>query len=153
MNKYPSIGTLLQVDLGVLTTVAGLTSINFPNGEVQFWDATALDSSHVEDGELAGLSAPGECSGDGFYDPADATQLAILGDIAIGGRYRDWAIVRPAVDPEDPPVPICSFNGSIKSFNPKAAVKDGMKMDWNVKLRTMAEYAGVEEEEEEVGGT
>ncbi|WP_437193563.1 phage tail tube protein [Planctomicrobium sp. SH527] len=150
MNKYPSIGTLLQVSIAsVLTTVAGLTSINFPNGEVQFWDATALDSTHVEDGELAGLSAPGECSGDGFYDPADTVQLAILGDIPIGGKYRDWAIVRPAPVSTDPPVAICSFNGSIKSFNPKAAVKDGLKLDWSVKLRTMAEYGAEEEDPEE----
>jgi len=147
MTKYPSIGTLIQTAISsVLVTVAGVTAINFPDGEVLFWDATALDSTYVEDGELAGLSTTGECSGDGFYDPADTVQIALFGDLTSGGAYRDWAIVRPAADPEDPPVPVCSFNGSIKKFTPKAAVKDGLKIDWAVKLRTIAEYSDGTEE-------
>lgn len=143
IEKSPSLGTLLQLSVDAMfTTVAGMTDVNFPDGEVQFFDANSLDAGvSVPDGELTGQSTPGECGGSAFYDPVDPVHNLLARDHAAGGAYRSWKIIMP-----DTGASVCTFTGSIKKWVPKAAVRDGFKADLAIKLRSVAVYPAAPEE-------
>lgn len=136
-DKLSAHGTLLQVNLSsVYTAVGSLMSIDFPDGEVQFFEANSLDAgATIEDGELVGQSTPGGMGGELFYDPLDVTHNVLARDHAAGGAHRDWKIVIPATGS-----PVVTFSGSVQSFVPKAALKDGLKAQLKIKLRTLATY-------------
>lgn len=135
-DKYSSKGTELQREIAsVMTPVASCLSLKGPGAEVQFWDGTALDSDDIEDGELADMVAPGEMSGQIFYDPADAVHSLFGDDLAARGQYINWQLVCP-----DTGASVITFNGSTKTFETSAAVKDGFKGDFAIKLRTPPVY-------------
>lgn len=133
--KYSSKGVLLQRSIAmVFTTVAAIRRLNGPDGEVQFFDGTALDSGvDLEDGELTGHTSPGELSGELFYDPADSVHQLFTDDLTAGGVHADWKVVLPAS--EEMP-----FTGSTRRFVPGAAVGDGLMADFAIKLRSQATY-------------
>lgn len=137
MSKYSAQGLLLQVEVAsVFTTVAQCTNLDGPSDEVQFWDATCLESTDVEDGELADLTAPGEVSGTCFYDDANAVHAQMQTDIRNRGEHRNYQLVLPTTG-----TPAMAFEGSAKTFKPKGSVKGGLEADFAVKLRTPAAAA------------
>ncbi len=135
-NKISSQGTKLMADIGsVMTEVASVVSLDFPDGEVLFFDGTALDSDYVEDGELTGLATPGVSNAELFYDPADAGHKALAADHAAKGVHREFEIVMPDEDESE-----VTFEGSVQRFQPKAATKEGLKANLSIKLRSLAIY-------------
>lgn len=136
-DKYSAHGTLLQVDIsGTYTTVASTMSIDFPGAEVLYFDADSTDADEcVEDGELVGQSTPGEAAAEIFYDPVDPTHNLLARDPAQGGVQRSWKILMPDTDTS-----VVAWDGSVKNFKPKAAVKDGFKASLSIKCRTLAVY-------------
>lgn len=130
-------GCLLQLSIASIFTTVGLTkNVELPNGEVQFFEANSTDAgTTVPDGELVGQSTPGEAGCELYYDPADAVHKIFPVDASTGGAYRDWKIVMP-----DTGSSVVTFNGSVKSFAPKAAAKEGFMANLKIKLRTAATY-------------
>jgi hypothetical protein len=142
MPKYTSQGTVIEVDIAtVFTPVASCKSIDFPDGEAQYIDLTGLDSEHIEDGELAGLTAPGGAGTEVFYDPADAVHLLLANDPKLKPGdvdwppYRDFRITLP-----DTGASVVTFTGSVKSFVPKAAAKEALMANLALRLRSPATY-------------
>lgn len=135
-TKYSSKGTLLQRSISaVWTTIAANRSVNGPDGEVQFFDGTALDSDvSIEDGELTGHTTPGQVSGEVFYDPADAVHTLLTDDLVAGGAQASYRIRLP-----DGTLAI-TFTGSVQRFSPKASVRDGLMADLSIKLQSVATY-------------
>lgn len=136
MEKMASTGTTLSVAIAtVMTKIGGVRSITGPNPETQFYDATDLESDHIEDGEPTGQSAPGAVSGECFYDPSNATQKAVIAQITApdtNGK-ADWEI-------EYPDDSVTEFEGTTRTWNPKASVGDGLLADFEVKLSEMATF-------------
>jgi hypothetical protein len=134
MAKLTSKGTQFQITIAsVLTTVAHMISIDGPDPEVQFMDLTALDSGvALEDGEVTGHTAPGSLTGEGFYDPANATHKALLAyygapaSVACKSIYPDTAAT--------------TFNATLRKFVPKAAVGEGLKFSLEMKLKGLPTY-------------
>jgi hypothetical protein len=135
MSKYSSKGTLLQRSIAsVFTTVGSIMSLQGPSAEVQFFDGSALDSGvSLEDGELTGHTAPGEVSGELFWDPGDSTHQTLTDDLGAPA-HASWKIVTPAGSN------VITFTGATKNFTPQAAVKDGLKSSFAIKLRSLATY-------------
>lgn len=141
-NKWSAKGTLLQREVAtVMTTVAGVRSIDGPGPEAQYFDGTDLGSGvSMEDGELTGHSSPGEISGELFYDPLDPVHVLFDDDLA-DPDYWDGQILLPVTD-----TPAITFTGSTKSFKPKFAVNDGIMADFSIKLRELAVFPDSSEE-------
>lgn len=134
MGKFSAKGLKLQVEIAtVMTTVGECSALNGPTDEVQFWDATDLESTYVEDGELADLVAPGEVSGTCFCDPDDAGQAQLQTDVAAGGSHRNFQFVYPTTG-----TPAAAFVGSAKNFNVKGSAKGGFEADFAIKQRSPA---------------
>lgn len=109
--------------------VASIINLNGPNPQTQFYDGTDLDSDHLEDGEPTGQSAPGSVSGECFFRPSEVEHQAIwdqIDDPETHGK-ADWSIVYPDGS-------TYTFTGTAESWNTKAAVGDGIKCDFAIKL-------------------
>ncbi len=127
-TKVASKGTKLQLSVAsVYTDIGGVSKIDYPDREAEHWDATDLDSDEREDGELTGLVTPGMISGELFYDPEDELHQE-LEDLLATPAYRDWRIRKGTR--------VVTVNGSLKKFQPSAAVGDGMKATFEIKCRT-----------------
>lgn len=128
MAKKSSKGALLKL-AGV--AVAYLKSINGPNPENNFFDATDLTSDIIEDGEPTGQPSPGSISGEAFCDHGQATHAAILAQIQdpISNGKASWTV-------EYPDGTTRSFTGTAKTWTPKAAVGEGFMVDYEIKLAT-----------------
>lgn len=135
MAKYHSQGCALQISIAsVFTTIGQVQSIDGPDGEVQFFDGTALDSGvSVEDGELTGMSTPGSVSITLLYDPSNSTHNALARKVEVGGVNDSWKEILP--DSEE-----ITFSGSVAQFKPKAGAKDPFTADMRVKLRSVAAF-------------
>lgn len=59
------------------TAIGGVKSFETPDDQLQFWDATALDSTVLENKTPTGFTEPGSASIEMFFDPADAGQAAL----------------------------------------------------------------------------
>lgn len=136
-DKYSAKGTVLQLSIAtVFTTVAGVSRVNYPDQDVQFYDATALDSGvSMEDGEPTGHVAPGSMDGEGFYDPADTVHQALVALLAAPSK-ESWKIINANITDHS-----CAFTGTLKKFTPTAAVGDGLKFNFEVKLASIATYS------------
>ena len=134
MAKYSTKGTVLQRDIAtVYTAFAQIISLNWPSSEVGYYDGTALDSGvDEEDGELTGHTKPGEIDGECFCDPADSVQALMFADLRAPA-YWDGKLIAP-----DSGTSEFTFNGSTKTFRPKAGLRDGFKADFSIKLRSLA---------------
>ncbi|HCS53287.1 phage tail tube protein [Rubinisphaera sp.] len=137
MPKQTSNKTELQLEISsVYTKVAYVESIDGPDTEGQFWDATDLDSDDIEDGEPTGQCAPGSVSGEAFYDPNDATHQAIIAR-KLAGTKSNWKIKYP----DDSEI---AFEGTPRKFTPKAAKGDGLKASFEIKLSSVPVYPAAE---------
>lgn len=136
-TKYTAQGTTWEVEIASVWTAIGcMRSVDFPVGEVQFWDGTCLDSGvGIEDGELANQTTPGEAGGEIFYDPADPVHSLLAADPESGGVHRQHRITMP-----DTGSSVCTFEGAVKSFAPKSQTKEGFLATLSVKLRSPAAY-------------
>ena len=77
-NKYPSQGVSLQLSIAnTFTTIAALTEMTLPKGEVEIVETTDINVAHNKTFDTTGLSDAGEAGGTGFMDPAGATVTAI----------------------------------------------------------------------------
>ena len=136
MAKMTSKGTRLQKSIAsTFTTIAYVRSTNGPGPETQFFDGTDLNSEHLEDGEPTGQSAPGEVSGELFYDPANAQVQSMLDEIddpATNGK-SSWKIIWPNDDET-------AFTGTVRTVNPKASVGEALLADFTIKLSAMATF-------------
>jgi hypothetical protein len=134
MPKNSKGTTLLVAVATVLTPISHVLNVDGPNPETQYVDDTHLESDHVEDGELAGLSTVGEVSAEILYDWTNTVHKQLITDVISGGVIRDFKIGFPP-DGEDG----YEFEGSVKSCPVKFASKERVKASLSIKLRTHAE--------------
>lgn len=136
-TRYSSKGTVLQLSIAsVFTTVGGISNIDYPDSEVQFFDGTALESGvSMEDGEPTGHTAPGSVSGEFFYDPLDSTHQAVI-DFLGSPAKASWKIKNDNISGH-----ACTFTGTLKKCQPKAKVNDGLVASLDIKLASIATYA------------
>ncbi len=129
-------GFVLQLSIAsTFTTVGGVSKIDFPDADVQFYDGSALDTGvGLEDGEPTGHVAPGQCSGEVFIDPEDPTHEALFG-LLVAPAKRDWQIINASLADFE-----CAFNGTLKKLQPTAAVGDGLKANFEIKLSGLPTY-------------
>jgi hypothetical protein len=127
-EKVASKGTKLQLSIeSVYTDIGGVNKIDYPDREVETWDATDLDSDVREDGELTGYVTTGMIGGECFYDPEDEIHQE-MEELLNTPDYRDWRIRKGTR--------VVTVNGALKKFQPTAAVGDGMKATFEIKCRT-----------------
>lgn len=110
-------------------TVAYIRNMTGPNAQTQFYDATDLESDHMEDGEPTGQSSPGNVSGEAFFDPRNTQHQGIwdqIDDPETHGKAA-WEI-------EYPDGSTYAFNGTAETWNVKASVGDGLLADFSIKL-------------------
>ena len=130
MTKRSSKGTVVQLSISsVFVTVAGISKIDEPDDEVQFFDGSSLDTGvGLEDGELTGHVAPGSVSGEGFADPLDSTHQA-LNDLMATPSKESWKITNPNLSGYS-----VTFTGTLKTLKRTHAVKEGIKFNFEIKL-------------------
>lgn len=136
MSKLASTNTLLQKSIAAtFTTIAYLRSVNGPDPETQFMDVTDLTSTHLEDGEPTGQSAPGSVTAEGLYDPDNATQQSVISEITDPGTNgkASYKVVYP--DSSE-----TTFTGTCRKFSAKASVGDALLADYEWKLSGMATF-------------
>lgn len=134
--KYSAKGFVLELEVAtVFTPVAGVSRLDFPDADVQFYDGTSLDSDvSMEDGEPTGYVAPGQVSGELFVDPDDAVHQELL-DLLSAPAKVDWQITNENIADFE-----CAFTGTLKKCTPTAAVNDGFKANFEIKLAALAVY-------------
>lgn len=130
-------GFSLQLSIAsVFVTVGGKTKLDFPDSEVEFFDGTGLDSGvSREDGEPTGYVKPGSVGGECFIDPEDSTHQEML-DLLSAPAKRSWQIINANISGF-----VCAFSGTLSKFQPTAAVGDGFKGSFSVKLASLATYS------------
>ena len=137
-TKRQAKGTVLQLSIAsVFTTVALVKKIDYPDDETQFTDGTSLDSTNTEDGVVTGLSTPGMCSADLFYDPLDSVHQALIAS-RIGRSTEAWKITNPNVG--GTLAHACTFSGVIKKFKPSANVGGLLEASCEIKLTTICAF-------------
>ena len=136
-TRYSAKSFTLKLSIAsVFTAVAGVSKLDFPDEDVGFYDGTALDSDvSMEDGEPTGYVAPGSVSGELFVDPEDAVHQEIL-DLLSEPVKRSWMIDNANIADFE-----CAFTGTLKKCTPTAAVGDGFKANFEIKLAAIATYS------------
>lgn len=135
-DRHSAKGFQLKLSIeSVNTAVGGVSKIDWPDSEVQFFDGTSLESGvSVLDGEATGFVTPGSISGELFIDPDDETHQELLGLLSAPAK-RTWTIDHPTLDFA------CTFTGTLKKCQPTGAVGDGLKASFEIKLSAIATYA------------
>lgn len=136
-NRKSSKGFLLKRSISsVFTAVGGISKLDFPDADVQFFDGSALDTGvGLQDGEPTGHVAPGSVGGELFVDHADTHHQALFGLLNAPAK-ESWMIDNANMADFE-----CTFTGTLKKFQPSAAVNDGFKCNFEIKLATLAVYA------------
>lgn len=121
MGIYTSLGTLLKLSIAsVFTTVAGVRDVDFETPELELMDVDDLSSDYV-DRDMTGRSAGGSVKGSMFYDPASASNTALIAlynsPTQTSGVYvaSSWQIVWSAS-----PAATQAFTGVLTKQNAKA---------------------------------
>jgi hypothetical protein len=121
MGTYSSLGTLLKLSIAsVFTTVAGVRDVDFETPELELMDVDDLSSDYV-DRDMTGRSAGGSVKGSMFYDPASASNTALIAlynspTVTSGVRIASsWQIVWSAS-----PAATQAFTGVLTKQNTKA---------------------------------
>lgn len=77
MPAYSSLGTLLKMDIAtVMTTVAGVRSVEFEAPEKELYETDDLGTTNVNR-DFSGRTSGGSVKASLFYDPAAASQVAL----------------------------------------------------------------------------
>lgn len=121
MSVFSSLGTVLKLSIAsVFTVVAGVRDIEFETPEVELMDVDDLASDYV-DRDPSGRSAGGSVKGSMFYDPASASNTALIAlynspTVTAGVRVPSlWQIVWSASPAATQP-----FSGVLVKQNRKA---------------------------------
>lgn len=129
MAGYSGATVELLVDNGsaVYTEVAQVVDINtMPGIEVDDIEVSTRDSADW--GEfIAGFKMAGEGQFDIVYDPDNATHVNLL-TLATGRTIRSWKLNLPGT------TNAIVVNGFVKSFKPKAPLKDKLSADIVIKF-------------------
>ena len=135
-NRKSGKGFILKRSIAtVMTAVGGVSKLDFPDADVQFYDGSALDTGvSLQDGEPTGHAAPGSVSGELFVDHADTHHQALFGLLSAPSK-ESWLIVNANMADFE-----CAFTGTLKKFTPSAAVNDGFKANFEIKLASLATY-------------
>ena len=133
VEKVPSKGTQLLMEIAtVWTPIARIMNIDDSGGETQYYESTALDSENVEDGEPTGMATPGEWSGELWYDPANAGHMALIAAKATKAKCNFKQVYANAGLDEK----LCE--ATVKTFSTKAALGDGLRASFALKLTAPA---------------
>lgn len=130
MAVWCSKGTLLKQDIAsTLTTVAQVTSLSIDGSESETFDSSTLDQAAAfKTYKATGYTEPGSVSGELFYDPALAGHKAILALLTTPADEA-WQIVW-----SDTGATTQSFTGAGVSFGAAAAMGDGLKGTFSIKI-------------------
>lgn len=130
MSVWCSKGTILKQDLAsTLTTVAQVTSLSIDGTETETFDATTLDQvSPFKVYKATGYTEPGSVSGELFWDPALSGHEALLALLAAPAD-ETWQITW-----SDTGTTTQGFTGAGFSFGASAAMADGLKGTFSIKL-------------------
>lgn len=136
-TKISSKGMKLQAEIAsVFVQVMGNISIRGTGGESLFFDATELDSDHIEDGEPIGLEAPGEITGEGFIDLDDPGQEFMHKNKSSVNKVNWKVILRNGKE--------LPFIGKVKMFDFAGQSKEAIKFNWSIKLASPLVYPDAE---------
>ncbi len=148
MGKYTSKGTKIEVAIAtVYTSVANLTDLTFPDGTVETWRSTCLETpgpSHTY--EVTGYVDEGDWSASAFYDPSEVTHAEMASLRALTAeagsdppRYdRDWRIVLPTFGTTV--LGSWSFASILTKWTPKASVGEPLMVDMGGKINGNITY-------------
>lgn len=91
-----SLGTILKLSIAsVLTTILGVRDIDFDPGEVETFERDALADVDYLETDCTGRTKGGKCSGSMFYDPAAATNdalVALINSVDADTRDTAWQV-------------------------------------------------------------
>jgi hypothetical protein len=129
-------GTVLQISIGtVLTTIAQVISLDGPDGESLTYAADTLDNgSDAIPYKGTGSSEGGSVSGELFFDPVLANHQAIT-DLITTNASNSMKIIWS--DTGSTP---WTFTAAGFSFSPSAALGDGLKATFAMKLDGIVSY-------------
>ena len=137
MAKYTSKGLALQKSIAnTFTTVAQMTSVDFPDAEVEMVETTALDSANGKEFAPTGYTDGGEAGGDGYFDPQGTTHKNLTESLTtIPSSADSWKILNTDSGPTAWP-----FSGWLKKFTPKGAVGEFLKFTLSIRLTGTVTY-------------
>ena len=130
-------GTVLKITVGtVLTTIAQVISIDGPDAESLTFPHDTLDNAaHAIPYMVSKSTEGGSFSGELFFDPVHTTHQEITDHITTNATEAMsiiWSDVAPTT---------WTFNGVGFSFAPSAALGDGLKATFAVKVEGVVGYA------------
>ncbi len=130
-------GTVLKITVGtVLTTIAQVISIDGPDAESLTFPHDTLDNAaHAIPYKPSKSTEGGSFTGECFFDPVDTTHQEIT-DHLTSNASEAMSIVWSDVAPTT-----WTFNSVGFSFSPAAALGDGLKATFALKVDGVVGYA------------
>lgn len=133
MAKVISKGTILKQTISAsLTAIAQIISLDISGAEAQTFESTALDTGVFQTFDLTGYSAPGDISGELFYDPALAGHKFLTGLMG----YSSTAPAQNAmqITYADTGLTTQSFTAAAVGFGATVDMGDGLKGKFKIKI-------------------
>ena len=131
MTVSSSLGSILQLTISaVLTTIAGVRDLEFDPGEVETFERDALEDVDYVDLDVTLRTKGGKCSGSMFYDPAAATNTALVALInspSTTTRNTAWQITW-----SDPAATTQPFSGILTKLTRKASRGEPLTSDFEI---------------------
>lgn len=142
MAKYASKGLSLQLEIAtVLTTITQLTGITFPDGTVETYKDSSLDTagpSHTYN--VTGWVDEGDLTATGFYDPSEVSHGALEELRALKGLVdnptnndimkKNWRIVLPTLMGGL----FWAFQAILTKATPKGGLEEALMIDIAAKV-------------------
>jgi hypothetical protein len=132
MAKIVSQGCQIQLSIAsVFTTIAQLTKIDPPDPEVEIDETSDLSVSHGKTFDTTGLVDAGEFGGEGFFDPAGATHLALSGYVKAPtpNSLTNWKLIFTDAAPTN-----WTWAGVVKKFKPTIEIGEFVKFTFAGKV-------------------
>ena len=133
-NKLSAYPVTLAVNTVSTTyvTIAAVLDMDGPGVQVDMVDVTSRDSAGWKE-FIGGLIDGGEVTFDILYDPDDSTHSAtspgVVG-LLTGKTVKGWKLTLS----DATPTTVWSFNALVKTFKPKAAMKDALRASITLKV-------------------
>lgn len=131
LSGYPCTIAVESATPGTFTTIAAVLDIEGPNIEVEQIDFTSRDSNSWKE-FVGGLLDGGEVTFDVLYDPDTATHGVSgvgLVALALARTVKNWKLTLSDATPT-----VWSHAGFIKSFKPKAPMKEALRASVSIKV-------------------
>jgi hypothetical protein len=125
--KYTSKGASLLLNIGspgVFTAIAQVIEIKPPSAKVQVENVPDLASGVGIPKQPTGWVDAGQAGGSCYFDPADATQKAITGFLAVPA-ISHWKITYPDIAPTS-----WTYDAIVTEFTPTVRYGEHMKADF-----------------------